>query len=138
MFTPWKCGDCGAHGKIRHELQHTAADIGRWTMAEHKRKSPACHQKAVKEARESAQLTPRDRHILITARIKRKLCADALRVQRSQERASAVVAFRGRWTLTASYALTPAELIAAYTTAGSPTRKNWLAGKATRKGYAFT
>jgi hypothetical protein len=83
MFTPWKCGDCGAHGKIRHEREHTAADIARWTTKQHALKSPACHQKAVQAQDTLARLKPRDRHIIVTARIKRKLMADALRVQRT-------------------------------------------------------
>lgn len=129
MFTPWKCGDCGAHGKIRHEPQHTAADISRWTMQQHAMKAPACHKAAmerlVKEARESAQLSPRDRHIIVTARIKRKIMADALRVQRKADREAAAAAAKDHRP----------EYRAALL---SKTRKEWLAGKVGRKGYAFT
>lgn len=106
IFTPWKCGDCGVHGRIRHERQHTAADVARWTAIEHSRKSPECHLRAVQAQNVLSQLTPRDRHILITARIKRKLAADALRLQRKAD---------------------PARV-----------RVEWLAGRVTRKGYAFT
>lgn len=136
-FTAWKCADCGVGGKIRHDKGATPELIGKWSSQEHAGKSPECHQRAKRDHNVLAQLTPRDRHILVTARIKRKLMADALRIQRSQERADAVVAFCQRWGVPAD-SLTRNERIAAYTTAGIPTRKNWLAGKVTRKGYAFT
>lgn len=141
MFTPWKCGDCGAHGKIRHESQHTAADISRWTMQQHGMKSPACHKAAmerlVKEARESSMLKPRDLHILTTARMKRKLVVDAIRVQRTQGRDAAVATFCDRWNLIPA-TLTREERITAWAATVDVTRKEWLAGRKTRKGYAFT
>jgi hypothetical protein len=42
-----------------------------------------------------------------------------------------------RWGVQAD-TLSDVEKLVAYKTAGSPTRKNWVAGKVTRKGYAFT
>lgn len=137
MFTPWKCGDCGAHGKIRHERADNAARIARWTAERHRMKSPECHQRAQAAQTAVARLTPRDRHIIVTARIKRKLMADALRVQRNADRAAAVAAFCGRWSVEPD-TLTRDERITAYGSAPGDTRKNWVAGKMTRKGYAFT
>lgn len=136
MFTPWKCGDCGAHGKIRHERTDNAARIARWTAEQHRMKSPACHQRAQASQDILARLKPRDRHILITARIKRKLMADALRMQRKADRDAAVAAFCAKWGLDG--VLTRAELIAAWGSMPGATRQNWMAGKATRKGYAVT
>lgn len=122
MFTPWKCGDCGAHGEIRREREHTAADIARWAAKQHARKSPECHQRAQLAQAVTARLTARDRHILITARIKRKLMADAIRVRRKAD-----------WDAAAALEDGP------YRSAVlARTRKEWLAGKVTRKGYAFT
>lgn len=132
-FTPWKCDTCGVGGKIRHDKGATPELIGKWASQEHAGKSPECHQRGSAARNALAQLTPRDRHIIVTARIKRKLMADSLRIQRTTEREAAIVAFYGRRD-----PLTRDELIVAYTTAGSPTRKNWMVGKATRKGYAFT
>lgn len=50
--------------------------------ASHAGKSPACHQKGLKNTVTPAGLTPRERHILITARTKRKVLADMLRTLR--------------------------------------------------------
>lgn len=106
MFTPWKCGDCGAHGKINHFKGAPATAMARWTAQAHARKSPECHQRDRERRMAQAQMSPRDRHILVTARIKRKLVADSLRIQRKADPVN--------------------------------TRHEWLAGRATRKGYAFT
>lgn len=137
MFTPWKCGDCGAHGKIRHDPIHTAADIARWTSKQHAVKSPACHQKATQTQDALARLNPRDRHILLTARIKRKLMADALRIQRNAGREAAENMWCDRWNLIRA-TLTREERLMAWNAAVDVTRKRWTEGKATRKGYAFT
>lgn len=122
MFTPWKCGDCGAHGKIRHDRADNAARIARWTSEEHARKSPACHQKAAAAQDVLARLKPRDRHILITARIKRRLMADALRLQRAADREAA--------------ASIPDESTAR--DRRGKTRRDWMLGRASRKGYCIT
>lgn len=141
MFTPWKCGDCGAHGKIRHEPTAAQADVARRTAQQHAIKAPACHkagmERLVKAARESAQLSPRDQHILITARIKRRIAADAILAHRARGRETAVATFCDRWNLIPA-TLTGEERIAAWASSVDVTRKEWLAGRAARKGYAFT
>jgi hypothetical protein len=137
VFTPWKCGDCDAHGQIRHAIQASPEFVAERTAEQHARKSPECHQRAQSAQAAAARLSPRDRHILTTARIKRKLMADALRIQRTQERTAAIAAMCERWGVAAD-TLSDVEKLVAYKSAGSPTRANWIAGKATRKGYAFT
>lgn len=122
-FTPWKCADCGAGGRIRHDKGATPELIGKWSSQEHAGKSPQCHQRAVRDRNVLAHLTPRDRHIIVTARIKRKLMADSLRIQRQADREAAAAV------------VDDADL---RYQALSKTRREWLMGKATRKGYAFT
>lgn len=87
-FFPWKCSDCGKGGAIRHEKGATRQQIIQAAGKVHAQKSPECHAREAQ--RQLALLTvndikPRDRHILISARIKRKVMADALRQMRAAD-----------------------------------------------------
>lgn len=87
-FFPWKCSDCGVGGAVRHKKDATRHQIITAAGKVHAQKSPQCHAKETQ--RQMAILsvngiTPRDKHVLISARIKRKLMADALRQMRAAD-----------------------------------------------------
>jgi hypothetical protein len=63
--------------------------------------------------------------------------ADALRLQRKAGRDAAENMWCDRWNVKRE-TLTRREKLLAWGAAVDATRKNWMAGKASRKGYAFT
>jgi len=84
-YFPWKCSDCGKGGAIRHHKGATRDQIIKLAGASHAVKSPECHAKETQRQTALLQandIKPRDRHILVSARIKRRLMADALRQMR--------------------------------------------------------
>lgn len=105
MRTPWRCPDCGANGVVHHKSGATPEDIIRWTEAQHNQKSPRCADDAAFAKRACfpavVRLTARDRHILVTVRVKRKLMADSWRAQRKTDSK----ACRAQWLRTKKKAL---------------------------------
>lgn len=85
-FYPWKCEDCGRGGQVRHKPDATRAQVTKAIGLAHAQKSPECHVKGL--SKQAALMTvaqglkPRDRHILQSARLKRRLMADAMREMR--------------------------------------------------------
>lgn len=129
-FFPWKCTGCGASGSVRHGRDATKPQILRMAGVAHAGKSPQCHAQEAK--RQLAMLrtdtvTTRDRHLLISARIKRKLMADALRQMRG---------------FTAAPAERSGDAWDAWLAKVGPqretTRKQFIQAKKLRNGYAFT
>lgn len=85
-FYPWKCEDCGRGGQVRHKDNATRAQVSKATALAHAQKSPECHvaglHKQAQLVAVAQGLSPRDRHILHSARVKRRMMADAMREMR--------------------------------------------------------
>lgn len=117
-------------GRVRLPETATQADVVVAAGKVHRLKSPACHQRETR--RQLAMLrtdtvTARDRHILISARIKRKLMADALRQMRGNAPAPAERS-GDAW----------AAWLAKVGPMRETTRKRFIQAKKLRNGYAFT
>lgn len=129
-FFPWKCSDCGVGGSVRHKKDATRQQVYTIAGQEHARKAPQCHAKEAQ--RQLAILavngiTPRDKHILISARIKRRLMADALRQMRGILRAPAERS-GAAWD----------EWLGQVGQQRRTTRKTFMESRRLRKGHAFT
>lgn len=130
VFFPWECSDCHVKGRVRLPANATAGDVTVAAGKVHRLKSPACHQKEAQRQLKMLRtdtVTARDRHILISARIKRKLMADAMRQMRG---------------IVAAPAERSGDDWAAWLAKVGPqretTRKQFIQAKKLRNGYAFT
>lgn len=131
-FYPWKCDDCGKGGQVRHKAGATRAQVSKATSLAHAQKSPDCHVKALQKQAAmlsvATGLKPRDRHILLSAKLKRRIMADALRDMRGGRVPAPLERSGEAWDM----------WCAKVGPKRSGMREQFKQTRALRKGFAFT
>jgi hypothetical protein len=147
-YYPWSCPRCRASGRFKHVENATEQQLAQAYSLAHAQHSPECHAAGlaaqhILRTQVPEDLTPREKHILISVRIKRKIMADALRDMRMVVPAPPIAETTTWADWLAAVAVRNSseawnEWVARVSMKRTGLRKQFEETRTLRRGYAFT